>query len=108
MVWRPGSVSQDFQAWNTLEVPHVARHQGFAVFKRRGGDPQIVCADQFTPLFQEAENFAVMPGVGIVYWAQLELGFLAVRIGCRCGKDWSAGGGVMPRTGFVCSQEPEV
>jgi hypothetical protein len=46
-----------------------------AVGEGCGGNPQIIRADEFAALFQEAENFALMPSVGIEGWPQSELGF---------------------------------
>jgi hypothetical protein len=61
------------QPRHALELPGIARHQRFAVLKRDGGDPQIVRADKFVTLLQNAEILAVMSSVGIVHWPQFEV-----------------------------------
>jgi hypothetical protein len=38
-----------------------------------GGDPKILRTDGFTTLFQEAENFAVMPRIGFICGQEPEI-----------------------------------
>jgi len=64
-----------------LEVLSIAHVQGLNVPERCDGDLGIGCAEEFTAFFQETENYALMPGVGIVDWPQLELGVKATKIG---------------------------
>jgi hypothetical protein len=53
-----------------LEIAGVARDKGLNVPERRGGNPRIGEADQFTTRFQGAKNFAVFSVVRIVHRPQ--------------------------------------
>jgi hypothetical protein len=48
-----------------LEIAGVATNQGLLVPERRGGDPEIVRADELSAFPQETDYFGVMPGVGM-------------------------------------------